>query len=60
MYGRAEFDLLKRRVLYHSPKNLERKNKKKQTQQEDHLKIPKVRKKNTSFQSTTIDISKVA
>jgi hypothetical protein len=60
MYGRAEFDLLKRRVLHHSPKNLERKNKKKQAQQEEHLEIPGMRKKNTNFQHTTIDISKGA
>ncbi len=60
MYGRAKFDLLKLRVLHHDKKSLERKNKKKQAQQEDHLKTPRVRKKNTTFEYTTIDISKVA
>jgi transposase len=60
MYGRAKFDLLKRRVLYHSKKSLERKNKQKQAQQEDHLETPRARKQNTTFQHTTIAISKVA
>jgi transposase len=60
MYGRAEFDLLKRRVLHHSKKSLERKNKEKQAQQGDHLETPRVRKKNTNPQHTIIDISKVA
>ena len=60
MYGRAKFDLLKLRVLHHDKKSLERKNKKKQAQQEDHLKAPRVRQKNTTYQYTTIDISKVA
>jgi hypothetical protein len=48
MYGRAKFDLLKLRVLHHDKKSLERKNKKKQAQQEDYLKTPRVRKKNTT------------
>jgi transposase len=52
MYGQAELNLLKLRVLHHSPKSLERKNKKKQAQQE--------RKKNTNSQHTTSVISKVA
>ncbi len=60
MYGQADLDLLKLRVLHHSPKSLERKDKKKKAQQEEHLKIPRVRKKNANFQCTTIDISKVA
>jgi transposase len=60
MYGRAKFDLLKLRVLHHDKKSLERKNKKKQAQQEEYLKTPRVRKKNTTFEYTTIDISKVA
>src|SRR2546423_9415436 len=37
MYGRAEFDLLKLRVLYQSKKNRDRKNKKRQAQQVVHL-----------------------
>jgi transposase len=37
MYGQAELNLLKLRVLHHSPKSLERKNKKKQVQLKDHL-----------------------
>jgi hypothetical protein len=60
MYGRAKFDLLKLRVLHHDKKSLERKNKKKQAQQEDYLKTPRVKKKNTTFEYTTIEISKVA
>jgi transposase len=60
MYGQADLDLLKRRVLHHDKKSLERKNNKKQAQQEEHLKIPRMRKKSTTFQYTTIDISKVA
>ena len=60
MYGRAKFDLLKRRVLHHSKKSLERKNKKQQAQQGDRLETPRVRKQNTNFQHTTIEISKVA
>src|SRR5438132_3053200 len=60
MYGQAELNLLKLRVLHHSPKSLERKNKKKQAQQKDHLKIPKDRKKNIHLQYTTEVISKVA
>ncbi len=53
-------DLLKLRVLHLSPRSLERKNKKKQAQQGDHLETPGVRKKNTNFQHTTEAISKVA
>ena len=60
MYGQADLDLLKRRVLHHDKKSLERKNKKKQAQQEEHLKIPRMREKSTNFQCTTIAISKVA
>jgi transposase len=60
MYGQADLGLLKRRVLHHNPKSLERKNKKKQAQQKDHLKISKERKKNTTSQHTTEVISKVA
>ena len=60
MYGQADLDLLKLRVLHHDKKSLERKDKKKKAQQEEHLKIPRVRKKNANFQCTTIDISKVA
>jgi len=60
MYGQADLGLLKRRVLHHNPKSLERKNKKKQAQQKDLLKIPKERKKNTTSQHTTEVISKVA
>lgn len=60
MYGQADLGLLKLRVLHHNPKSLERKNKKKQAQQKDHLKIPKESKKNTNSQHTTEVISKVA
>jgi len=60
MYGQAELNLLKLRVLHHNPKSPERKNKKKQAQQKDHPKIPKDRKKNINLQYTTEVISKVA
>jgi transposase len=60
MYGQADLNLLKLRVLHHSPKNLERKNKKMQAQQKDPLEISRGRKKDTSFQHTTNEISKVA
>ena len=62
MYGRAEFDLLKLRVLYQSKKNRDRKNKKKnnQAQQVGHLKKPKIMKSGTNSQHTTTGISKVA
>ena len=62
MYGRAEIDLLKPRVLYQSKKNRDRKSKRKnhQAQQVDRLKKLKSMKSNTNFQHTTTGISKVA
>jgi transposase len=62
MYGRAEVDLLKLRVLHHSKKSLARKNKKKnkQGQQVVHLKKPKIMKNGANSQHTTTGISKVA
>jgi transposase len=61
MYGRAEIDLLKFRVLHHSKKSQDRKNKKrKQEQQVVHLKQPKSMKNDTIPQRTTTGISKVA
>jgi hypothetical protein len=63
MYGQADSDLLKLRVLHHDKKSLERKNKKnkkKKAQPKELLKIARVRKKNTNFQCSTIAISKVA
>ena len=62
MYGRAEFDLLKVRVLYQSKKTLERKKKDKnrQAQPVDRLKKPREMKNDTNSQHTTIGISKVA
>ena len=60
MYGRAGFDLLKFRVLHHRKKSLDRKNKKKQAPQGDHLKKPSVMKNSTTSQRTTIGISTVA
>jgi Transposase len=60
MYGQADLNLLKLRVLHQSPKNLERKNKKKQAQQKEPLKVPRGMKKNTNFQHTTHVITKVA
>lgn len=49
MYGRAELDLLKLRVLHHSKKSQDRKKKK-----------PKSMKNGPNFQHTTAGISKVA
>ncbi len=60
MYGQADLDLLKLRVLHLSPRSLERKNQKKQAQQEEYLKTPRRRKKNTNPEHTTWVISKVA
>jgi hypothetical protein len=62
MYGRAEFDLLKVRVLYQSKNTLERKNKYKnrQAQLVDRPKKPRRVKNGISFQRTTIEISKLA
>ena len=60
MYGQAALDLLKRRVLHHDKKSLERKNKKQQAQQVDHLELSRVRKKHINSKHTTPLISKVA
>ncbi len=63
MYGRAEFDLLKLRVLYQSKKNRERKSKKNnhhQTQQVNALKKLKSMKSDTNSEHITTAISKVA
>ncbi len=60
MYGRANFDLLKLRVLHHPKKSLDRKNKQRQTQQGDHLKTSSVMKNNINSQHTILGISKVA
>jgi transposase len=62
MYGRAEFDLLKLRVLHHSKQSQDRKGKKKKKQGQpvDHLKKPKSMKNGTISQHTTTGISKVA
>ena len=60
MYGQADLDLLKRRVLRHDKKSLERKNKKKQAQQEDHLGDIESEKKEHNSQHTTEVISKSA
>ncbi|TMD26230.1 MAG: ISL3 family transposase, partial [Chloroflexi bacterium] len=62
MYGRAEFDLLKLRVLHRSKKNQDRKDKKKnhQEQQVGRLKKPKMMKNRTNSQHITTGISEVA
>ena len=57
MYGRAEFDLLKRRVLYQSKKNQERKDKHKHHQEQQ---VVRLLKNSTNSQHTTTGISKVA
>lgn len=62
MYGRAEIDLLKLRVLYQSKRSQDRKNKRnqKQGQQVVHLKKPKSMKNSTNSHYTILGISKVA
>src|SRR5260370_10580536 len=62
MYGRAELDLLKLRVLHLSKKSQDRKNKKKnnQGQQVGHLKKPKLMESGRHSQHTTTVISEVA
>jgi transposase len=62
MSGRAEFDLLKLRVLHRSKKNQDRKDKKKnkQKQQVSRLKKPKLMKSGRNSQPITTGISEVA
>src|SRR6266480_268300 len=57
MYGRAEFDLLKRRVLYQGKKNQERKDKQKHHQGQQ---VGRLLKHGTNSQHTITDISRVA
>src|SRR5436305_3347132 len=52
MYGQAEMDLLKRRVLYT--------NKKRQKKKKGHAKLEGMRPKSVTSYHTTLDISKVA
>jgi hypothetical protein len=60
MYGRAKLDLLKRRVLHHSKKSLERKDKNHQGLQVSRRKESKMMESGTNSQPTTTGISKVA
>jgi len=60
MYGRANFDLLKLRVLHHRKKRQPLKNKRSQRPQESHLKKPSRMENDITFQHTTFSISKVA
>ena len=60
MYGRADFDLLKRRVLHHRKKRQPMKNKRSQRSQVGRLTKPSQVEKGTIFQHTTFSISKVA
>jgi len=62
MYGRAEFDLLKLRVLHQDKKSQERKKRRKnrQEQQANRPTKPRMRKEGTTSQCTTIVISKGA
>ncbi len=62
MYGRAEFDLLKLRVLHQSKKNQDRKNKYKHNQGQQVGRLKKLRrmKNGTNFQHTIPGISEVA
>jgi len=54
MYGRAEIDLLKLRVLYHSKKGQDRKNKRNKKQQKS------LKNSASSLHATTTEISQVA
>ena len=62
MYGQAEFDLLRLRVLHQSKQSQDRKNKRKhkQGQQGGRLKKPKIVKNGASSLHPTTGISKVA
>jgi transposase len=62
MYGRAEFDLLRLRVLHQSQQSQDRKNKRKnhQAQQVGRLKKPRMSNHGTNSQHTTLGISEVA
>ncbi len=62
MYGRAEIDLLKLRVLHRSKASQDRKDKqnKKQAQQVVHLKKPNSMQNGATSQHITTGISKVA
>jgi transposase len=60
MYGRANFDLLKLRVLHHRKKRQPLKNKRSQRPQEGRLKKPSRMENGTTFHHTTFSISKVA
>jgi hypothetical protein len=60
MDGRADIALLKRRVLSHNKRSQDRKNKQKQSQQQDPLKVRRGRRKNTNPQHTIVGISKGA
>jgi len=62
MYGRAEFDLLKLRVLHRSKQSQDRKNKKKtkQGQQVVHLKKPKIMNNGAHSHHTITGIGEVA
>jgi hypothetical protein len=61
MYGRAQFDLLKLRVLYQSKKSRDRKNKKKdqQAQQVGRLKKAEIIKSGKNSQHTTFGSAKL-
>lgn len=60
MYGRANFDLLKRRVLHQRKKRQPLKNQRSQRPQEDRLEKPSGREIGTTFQQTTCALSTVA
>jgi transposase len=60
MYGRANFDLLKRRVLHQRKKRHPLKNKGSQTPQEDRLMKPSRMENGATFQHPTFSLSKVA
>ncbi len=59
MYGRANFDLLRRHVLHHRKKRQPLKNQRSQRPQEDRLEKPGGREIGTTFQHATFALSKV-
>jgi len=60
MYGRANFDLLRLRVLHQRKKRQKTKNKRSQARQEGRLKKPSQMENGTTSHHTTFPLSKVA
>ena len=60
MYGRADFDLLKQRVLHHRRKRQATKNKRGQSPQEGRLKKPGGMENDTTSPQTTYPLRQIA